>query len=94
MEASIQSNSVTNELTITLRGVNWETCQQSAFYAGEVQVRDVLQVIGHALTRELLQAKAVTVPRVEQDGQIYYRKAATLGTYQTPYGEVVVERHL
>ena len=94
MEASIQSNSVTNELTIKLRGVNWETCQQSAFYAGEVQVRDVLQVIGHALTRELLQAKAVTVPRVEQDGQIYYRKAATLGAYQTPYGEVVVERHL
>jgi len=41
-----------------------------------------------------LQAKAVTPPRVEQDGQLYYRKAATPGQYQTPYGEVVVERHL
>jgi hypothetical protein len=94
MKASIQSNVVTNEVTITIQGLNWDACRQSAFYGGEVQVRDVLQVIGQALTRELLQAKAVTAPRVEQDGQTYYRKAATSGTYQTPYGEVVVERHL
>ena len=93
MEASIQSNPVTNEVTITLQGLNWDACQQAAFYAGEVQVRDVLQVIGQALTRELLHAKDVTTPRVEQDGQTYYRKAATPGTYQTPDGEVVVERH-
>lgn len=94
MEASIQSNVRTHELTITVHDLNWETCQQGAFYAGEVQVRAVLQVIGQALTKELLQAKAVTTPRVEQDGQTYYRKAATPGAYQTPYGEVVVERHL
>jgi hypothetical protein len=94
MEASIRTNSVTNELTITIQGLNWEACQQAAFYAGEVQVRDVLQVIGHALTRELLQAKAVTPPRLEYEGQTYYRKAATPGQYQTPYGAVVVERHL
>lgn len=94
MEASIQSNPVTNELTITLHGLDWEACQQASFYAGEVQVRDVLQVIGQALTRELLCPKAVTAPRVEYEGQTYYRKAATPGHYQTPYGEVVVERHL
>jgi hypothetical protein len=94
MEASIQTNAMTNDLTITIHDCNWQACQQGAFYAGEVQVRDVLQVIGQALTRELLQAKAVTPPRVEQDGQVYYRKAATPGVYQTPYGEVVVERHL
>src|SRR5512138_2097851 len=94
MEASIQSNAMTQELTITLHKVNWEACTQAAFYAGEVQVGDMVRVIGHALTRELLRAKAVTPPRVEQDGQTYYRKAATPGTYQTPYGEVVVDRHL
>lgn len=94
MEANIQSNARTHELTITIQDVNWEACQKGAFYAGEMQVRDVLQVIGQALTRELLHAKAVTTPRVEQDGQVYYRKAATPGTYQTPYGEVVVDRHL
>jgi hypothetical protein len=71
MEASIQTNAMTNDLTITIHDCNWQACQQGAFYAGEVQVRDVLQVIGQALTRELLQAKAVTPPRVEQDGQVY-----------------------
>lgn len=94
MEASIQTNGMTHELTITIQGLSWEACQQAAFYTGEVQVRDVLQMIGRALTRELLQAKDVTTARVEQDGQTYYRKAATPGHYQTPYGEVVVERHL
>jgi hypothetical protein len=94
MKASIQSNAVTNEVTITIQGLNWEACTQASFYAGEVQVRDVLQVIGQTLTRELLRANDVTAPRVEHGGQTYYRKAATPGQYQTPYGEVVVERHL
>lgn len=94
MEASIQSNAVTNEVTITIQGLNWDACHQGSFYAGEVQVRDVLQAIGQALTRELLQAKEVAPPRVEYEGQRYYRKAATPGVYQTPYGAVVVERHL
>ena len=94
MEASIQTNAMTNELTITIHDLNWEACQQASFYAGEVQVRDVLQVIGQALTRELLHAKDVTTPRVAQDGQTYYRKAASRGHYQTPYGEVVMERSL
>jgi hypothetical protein len=93
MEASIQTNAMTNELTITLQDFNWQACQQAAFYAGEVQVRDLLQVIGQALTRELLGAKDVATPRMEYEGQTYYRKAATPGTYQTPYGEVIVERH-
>jgi hypothetical protein len=73
--------------------VNWEACTQASFYAGEVQVGDMVRVIGQALTRELLSRKAVTAPSVEYDGQTYYRKAATPGAYQTPYGEVVVERH-
>jgi hypothetical protein len=94
MEASIHNNPSTNTVTITLHGLNWEACTQAAFYRGEVQVRDALQVIGHAFTRELLRRKAVTTARIEQDGQTYYRKAATPGAYQTPYGEVVIERHL
>jgi hypothetical protein len=81
-------------VTITLEGLNWEACTQASFYRGEVQVRDALQVIGQAFTRELLRSKAVTSPRLEQEGQTYYRKAATPGQYQTPYGEVVIERHL
>jgi hypothetical protein len=94
MEASIHNNPQTNTVTITLQGLNWEACTQASFYRGEVQVRDALQVIGHAFTRELLRSKDVTTPRIEQDGQTYYRKAATPGQYQTPYGEVVIERHL
>jgi hypothetical protein len=84
MEASRQSNPRTNEVTSTIQGLNWEACQQGAFYAGEVQGCDVVQVIGQALTRAVLGAKAVTPPRVEYAGQTYYRKAATPGQYQRP----------
>src|SRR5262245_38255502 len=94
MKASINTNSVTNALTITIQGLNWEELQQTSFYTGEVQVRDLLKVIGQELTKQLLRSKAVTAPRVEYEDQTYYRKAATPGQYQTPYGEVVVERHL
>jgi hypothetical protein len=94
MEVSIQSNPRTNEVTITLQHWDWAACTQSSFYVGEIQVRDVVRVIGQALTRELLTRKAVSASSVEYEGQSYYRKAATPGTYQTPYGEVAVERHL
>jgi hypothetical protein len=94
MKASIIANTVTNELTITIHDLNWEDTQQTSFYAGEVRVRNLLQVIGQALTRELLSSKDVTVPRLEYGGQTYYRKEATPGHYQTLYGEVVMVRHL
>jgi hypothetical protein len=94
MQASIKANAETNELQITLHGVNWDQSRQASFYTGEVQVRELLQVIGQALSRELLCSKAVTLPRLEHEGQAYYRKEATPGHYQTLYGEVVVERHL
>jgi hypothetical protein len=94
MKASISANAMTNELTITIQGVDWEESGQASFYAGEVRVRTLLPVIGQALTVELLGRKDVTAPRVEYGGQTYYRKAATPGHYQTLYGEVVVVRHL
>jgi hypothetical protein len=94
MKASISTNGETNELAITVHDINWEQHRQASFYAGEVQVRDLLQVIGQALTVELLRSKEVTAPRLEHEGQTYYRKEATPGHYQTLYGEVVVERHL
>lgn len=94
MKASISANTVTNELTITIHDLNWEESHQTSFYAGEVRVRALLQVIGQALTVELLSSKDVTTPRLEYGGQTYYRKDATPGPYQTLYGEVVVMRHL
>ena len=94
MKASISTNTVTNELTIPIHDLNWAESEQASFYADEVRVRDLLQVIGQALTRELLSRKDVTAPRVEYGGQTYYRKEATPGHYQTLYGEVVVVRHL
>lgn len=94
MKASISANAMTNELIITIQDVDWEKNCRTSFYAGEVQVRDLLQVIGQALTVELLSRKDVTAPRVEYGGQTYYRKEATPGHYQTLYGEVVVVRHL
>jgi hypothetical protein len=94
MKTSISANTMTNELTITIQDVDWEENDHASFYAGEVRVRTLLQVIGQALTVELLGRKDVTAPRVEYGGQTYYRKEATPGHYQTLYGEVVVVRHL
>jgi len=83
MKASISANTVTNELTITIHDVDWEKSCHASFYAGEVRVRDLLQLIGQALTVELLRSKEVTAPRLEHEGQTYYRKEATLGHSQT-----------
>jgi hypothetical protein len=94
MKASMNTNSGTNELTITIQGLNWDDIQQASFYAGELQVRDLLKVIGQELTRQLLRSKAVEAPTLELGGETYYRKAASSGHYQTLYGEVVISRHL
>jgi hypothetical protein len=58
---------VTNELTLTIHDLNWEERHQTSFYAGEVRVRALLQVIGQALTVELLSSKDVTTPRLESN---------------------------
>jgi hypothetical protein len=94
VKAIIRTKGETNELTITIQDVDWEKDCHASFYAGEVRVHALLQVIGQALTEELLSRKDVTAPRVAYGGQTYYRKEATPGHYQTLYGEVVVERHL
>jgi hypothetical protein len=94
VKASISTNSVANELTITIQGLNWEDTQQASFYEGEVQVRDLLKLIGQELTGQLLRSKEVEAPTLAVEGETYYRKAASLGHYQTLYGEVVLSRHL
>jgi hypothetical protein len=85
---------VTPELTITIQGLNWDEATQASFYEGEVQVRELLKLIGQELTLHLLRSKTVAAPTLEWEGQIYYRKAASPGHYQTLYGEVVLSRHL
>jgi hypothetical protein len=94
MKVSMSTNPVANELTLTIRGVNWEEIQHAPFYQGECQVRALLQLLGQELTAHLLQSKDVSTPRLELAGQSYYRKEASAGHYQTLYGEVVVSRHL
>ena len=94
MQASMSINPVANELTLTIRDVNWEEIQNASFYEGECQVRALLQLLGQELTVHLLQSKDVSAPRLEVEGQSYYRKEASPGHYQTLSGEVVVSRHL
>jgi hypothetical protein len=94
MQASMSTNPVANELTLTIRDVNWEEIQHAPFYEGECQVRALLQLLGQELTAHLLQSRDVSAPSLELEGQSYYRKEASLGHYQTLYGEVVVSRHL
>ena len=94
MKASINMKAGTHELTITIQGLNWDTIEQASFYEGEVQVRDLLKLIGHELTLALLRSKVEEVPRLEWQGQTYYRKEASPGHYYTLYGEVVLARPL
>lgn len=94
MKVSMSTNPGANELTLTIREVNWEAIQHAPFYEGECQVRALLQLLGQKLTTHLLQSKDVSTPRLEVAGQSYYRKEASAGHYQTLYGEVVVSRHL
>lgn len=94
MKASINTNIVTNELTITIQGLKWDEIEQASFYEGEVQVRDLLKLIGQELTLRLLRSKAVDAPTLEREGKTYDRKDASPGHYQTLYGEVVLSRHL
>jgi len=94
VKASINSNTGTNELTITVQGLNWDEVEQASFYEGEVQVRALLKLIGQELTVHLLRRKAVDAPTLTVEGETYYRKAASLGRYHTLYGEVVLSRHL
>ena len=94
MKASISTTSVTNDLTITIHDLNWADTQQASFYEGELQVRDLLKLIGQELTVQLLRSKEVDAPSLELGGETYYRKEASPAHYQTLYGEVVVSRHL
>jgi hypothetical protein len=94
MKASIKTNTVTNEVTITIEGLHWDALGQGAFYEGEVQVQALLQLIGQELTVHLLRRKAVDSPTLDWEGQTYYRKAASPGYYHTLYGEIVISRYL
>jgi hypothetical protein len=94
VKASIKTNPVTNEVTITIQGLNWAEVEQASFYEGEEQVRDLLQLIGQELTLVLLRSKEVDTPTLDWEGTTYYRKDASLGHYHTLYGEVVLARHL
>ncbi|MBI3796958.1 MAG: hypothetical protein HY268_08325 [Deltaproteobacteria bacterium] len=94
MKASINTNGGTNGLTITIQGLNWDAIQQGSFYEGEVQVRELLKLIGQELTGQLLRRKVEDTPTLQWQGQTYYRKEASLGHYQTLYGEVVLARPL
>jgi hypothetical protein len=94
VKASINPNAETHELTIPIQGLNWDEIQQASFYAGEVQVRDLLKLIGQELTVDLLRRKARDAPTLEWEGQTYYRKEPSSGHYHTLYGEVKISRHL
>jgi hypothetical protein len=57
-------------------------------------VRDVINLVVGELTADLMRSQDVDAERLELEGKTYYRKEASVGHYQTLYGEQVVERHL
>lgn len=94
MEVSITTDPQAKTMTITVTEADWEPLQQRSFYQGEQAVQQIVTAVGRELVRELLQTKGVAEPTLEHNGQRWYRKEASLGHYQTLYGEVAVERHV
>jgi hypothetical protein len=94
MRVSIITDLHARTLTITVTDAEWEQTQQRSFYQGEQVVQRIVTAVGRELVQELLQSKSVTEPTLEHEGRCWYRKEASMGHYQTLYGEVIVERHL
>jgi hypothetical protein len=94
MQVSITTEPHAKTMTITVTEADWEQTQQRSFYHGEQAVQQLVTTLGRALVRELLENKKVAEPTLGEDGQRWYRKAASIGHYHTLYGEVAVERHL
>lgn len=94
MRVSITTEPHGRTLTITVTEADWEQTQQQSFYHGEQAVQQLVTTIGQALMQELLQTKGTAELTLEEDGQRWYRKEASIGHYYTLYGEVAVERHL
>lgn len=94
MKASISVSAATNEMTITIQGINWEQAQRENFYDGEIIARELVNLIGKELTIDLMRANQVDDQFLVINGTTYYRKDASVGHYQTMFGETVVSRHL
>ena len=94
MRVSITTDPHARTLTITVTDADWEQTQQRSFYRGEQAVQGIVTAVGRELVPEWLQGKNKAEPTLEDEGQRWYRKAASAGPYHTLYGEVTVERHL
>jgi phenylpyruvate tautomerase PptA (4-oxalocrotonate tautomerase family) len=94
MKVSIKSDLQAKRLTLTLSEVDFEKLALENFYQAEKRVQQIVNQVGQELTREILQSHDVDDQTIERDDQTWYRKEASLGHYQTLYGEVSVARHL
>lgn len=94
MKVSIKSDAQAKQITIWVSEIDLERMPQASFYQSEQEVQQLVSQIGKELTRDLLQSRDTTQPMIERDGQKWYRKAASVGHYRTPYGEVSLTRHL
>jgi len=86
MKASISVNDRTNELTITIQGVDRKAIEDGDFHKSEMRVRDLINLVGGELTADLMRSRNVDVERLELDGKTYYRKAASAGHYNSLHG--------
>jgi hypothetical protein len=74
--------------------VNFEKMALGSFYQAEKEVQQIVNDIGKELTRAALRSRDIDDKTIERDGQTWYRKEASVGHYQTLYGEIAVSRHL
>jgi hypothetical protein len=92
MKVTINADREAKQLTLTLTDLDWETFQDRDFYQGEQQIQQVVTAVGQELTRRLLASKVTSVPTLCQAGQVWYRKADSVGHYLTLYGPIMVRR--
>lgn len=94
MKVSVNCDRQAKQITICVTEIELEKMLQENFYQSELGVQQIVNRVGAELTRQMLEHRQVKAPVIEGDGQTWYRKEASPGTYQTLYGEVSLARHL
>jgi hypothetical protein len=94
VKVSVKSDTQAKQITICVSEIDLDQMTQASFYQSEQIVQQIINQIGKELTLEMLQSRDCDQATIEREGRIWYRKEASKGSYQTPYGEVTLARHL
>src|SRR5262245_55857814 len=94
VKVSVKSDTQAKQISICIREIDLAQMTQGSFYQSEQVVQQIVNQIGKELTLKMLQSRDCDRAMIEREGQTWYRKESSNGSYQTLYGEVTLARHL